>query len=298
MDAGGSDAGRADAGGVDAGEQPDAGSSDLGVQDLGFDAGQADQGQQDAGPSDAGAMDMGAPDAGGPSGCQVSVCMAGAFTREDAANPTFESICSMLPGIVEDCSGGQCYFMYAFSARDAALEGLISALDTNNDAQVDMLDDDCEVNLLGYSWGGVNTTLMAEAFLSDPRVAPSRAVIDRMVALDPFSPLAGDTVEIVAGVQRYWSYRHTSSPSNDCSSGAPLGPYRGLPPLCDSSAQCTDYDYSLTPGASFMGFGGTYSGAQIGHCTIVDASGPAIVHNLTTGTDFPGAPTSVPVGGL
>ena len=285
---------------LDMGEPSDAGAPDQGSMDTGaVDAGTPDAGTPDAGITDVGALDMGAPDQGTPDmgapvGCQVSVCMAGAFTREDAANPIFERTCAQLPGIVEDCAGGQCYSMFAFSAREAALEGLIAALDTNQDNLVDASDEACEINLLGYSWGGVNTTLLAGEFLADMRVAPARAVVDRMVALDPFSPLAGDSVEIVAGVQRFWSYRHTASPANDCSAGAPLGPYQGLPPLCAPSVQCTDYDYSLTPNTVFNG----YTGAQIGHCTIVEASDPAIFHNLTTGQDYADAPTSVPVGGL
>lgn len=292
-----------DAGPTDAADNPDTGQPDAGRADAtdpdagSLDAGAADTGAPDATPHDTGSLDAGAadsgpPDAGAPLTCVRTLCMAGAFTRSDGANPDFRDLCERRPGLVLD--GSETLFL--FSATDAAKDALINALDTNQDQRVDAQDMDCDVHLLGYSWGGVNTTNLGQAFVDDARVAPARAHIERMVVIDPYSPVAGRTIEVPAQVQQFWAYRHSISPAGDCSGAAPLGPYEGLPPLCAASSRCRDYDFSLAPSTVFTGLFSSWSGQQVGHCTVVDAAGPAVLHNLDTGLDFPSAPPSVPVG--
>lgn len=264
-----------DAGFVDSGVVPDAGFVDTGV------------------PEDAGFVDSGvSPDAGQVASCEVSLCMAGAFTRSDGANPWFEDLCAQLPGLVTD--GNQTMFL--FSARDGARDALIAALDDNGDGRVDAQDPECIIRLLGYSWGGVNTTVLGQEFVDDRRVAPERARIHEMYTVDPYAPTAGGTVEVPAEVDVYYELRHSSSPSDDCSAQAPLGPYEGLPPLCYPSTACFDHDYSLAPSLFFMGAQYSWRGDEVGHCGVVDVATPAILHMVRTGQPYPDLPPSVPVG--
>lgn len=278
------DAQAADAGRVDAGA-PDSG-------DTVLDSGAADAGNLDSGMPDVGARDTGPADAGPAPGCVRSLCMAGAFTRSDGANPDFRVLCERLPGLILDGAES----LFAFRGTDAALEALIQALDSNQDGQVDGQDEDCDLVLGGYSWGGVNITNLAQNFVEDGRVHSARAHVETMFVIDPYAPTAGRTIEVPAEVQQFWEYRHSISPSSDCSGGAPLGPYEGLPPLCAASSACQDYDYSLAPGQSFTGLTATRTGMQAGHCTVVDMASPAVLHNVMTGQAFGDAPPAVPVG--
>jgi hypothetical protein len=68
----------------------------------------------------------------------------------------------MLEGTIQDCSNGQCFSTFTFLETTAATSAFFDALDTNHDGRVD--------------------EAVAASFLSDQRVAPSRAHIDRMVA--------------------------------------------------------------------------------------------------------------------
>lgn len=290
-----------DLGSTDAGVAPDAGpdlgSADLGATDLGradlgaSDLGASDLGAADFGSPDAGSLDQGSPDVGTPASCVRSLCMAGAFTRTDGANPDFAALCERLPGLIRDGSET----LFTFSSTGGALDALVGALDTNADGRVDGSDEDCDVVLVGYSWGGVNTTHLGADFVADARVSAARAHVELMITLDPYSPIEGRNVDIDDGVQRYYEYRHSVSPSTDCSHTGPLGPYEGLPPICGGLTECTDYDYSLAPSERFSGDRRTWLGSQIGHCTVVDAATPAVLHNVQNRTAASGVPPTVQV---
>lgn len=229
-------------------------------------------------------------------GCRITVCLAGAMTREDGANPLFGELCRTLPGVLEDCAAGQepgsgaCYPMFDILGVDAALTALVAALDEDHDGDVDAADRACDVAIVGYSWGGVNSARLAAALLHDPRVAAARRTIKTVVAIDPFAPVRA--LDVPAGVERFFNYRHSSSPPNDCSRSVFLGPFCGFAPRCHASVSCADHDYSLAAAdARFNGL----AGAEVGHCTIVTAAGPAVQHNVATASGYAGAPPTVPV---
>jgi hypothetical protein len=289
-------------------EGPDATLADDAATTIGDAEPQRDASSLDAEPLDArpdanvedAEVEDAAPPPPPPPVRQVTLCMAGALTREDGGNPLVEALCNVLPNRLEDCGGARCYPMFAFASTNAAIDALVEALDDNGDGAVDAHDSPCEINLLGYSWGGVNVLSVAESFGSDPRVSTTRNRIDRVALLDAYSPLAGSDLAVPLNVARLWSYRHSVAPASDCSAAAPLGPYLGLPPRCDPSRSvCTDYDYSLAFAVGFTGLSGlSYRGDEVDHCYLPDAAGRAVFNNFTTGADDPQAPPSVPVAPL
>lgn len=222
-------------------------------------------------------------------GCYATVCFAGAVTRNDSVNPELAQVCGTLPGLVQACNGSTCFALFEMFELQAAHAALIAQLDANGDGRYDDQDPACEVRIVGYSWGGVNAVDLARAFIEDSRVAPSRKTVHKLIALDPYQPLA--SLRVVAGVQHFWEYRHSIAPAADCSRGAILGPYMGLAPSCHTSVQtCLDYDYSLAPGTVFGG----YPGNQVGHCTTVRAAREALIYNLASGQAFQTVPPTVP----
>lgn len=332
MDAGvGVDAGLTDAGAQDAGLPSDAG------QDLG-DGGLMDAGApMDAGPEDAGLMDAGMADAGltpyqcmnampcdsdaecgggtchfraatdangcctAPT-CSVTLCINGAGTRTGGGNGDFATVCDAVDGVIEDCGLSGCYG--AFSANYTgeptdALDALHAALDADQSGIVDSQDPPCAVTLVGYSWGGTNVVQVAENMVTDTRFSVERAVVNRMVLVDPYSPLVGSTNDVPVNVAESWTYRQSISTPDDCSVNVPLGPFNGLPPTCAMSSTCTDYDYSLSPNATFMDQSGLFTGfsergQQVGHCSIVRISAANVLANVL-GMDGPSLPATVPV---
>jgi len=221
--------------------------------------------------------------------CQVTICLAGAFTREDGGNPRFENICKDLPGILTDCDGKRCYPMFSMNGTSYAHKRLLAALDTNQDRKIDSRDQACTIALVGYSWGGINAIKLANLFLADSRVAPQRRKIDRVVVVAPYAPLVA--VKVKQGIKSFWEYRHSQTPTRDCSQSGLMGPYLGRVPTCHKSVVCKDYDYSLAPETQFD----RYLGREIGHCKILSAAKKAVTHNITTGTDYPQAIPQVPV---
>ena len=165
---------------------------------------------------------------------------------------------------------------------------LFNRLDTNNDGIVDGNDENCSVRIAGYSWGGLNSTHLAQMLASDADVAVTRRYVKALVALDPYQPL-GAVQSVPPNVERYVSFRHSQTPANDCSQSAPLGPYKGIAPTCTSSTNCTDYDFSRAPSTTFVGgaSGFNYLGNQIGHCEVPDAAFHAAIAALA-GTLLPG----------
>jgi hypothetical protein len=228
-----------------------------------------------------------------------TVCTTGAFSRAD--NPEFNAICDypeIASTVVQSCAGGACFNTFETFLVDAntIYAKLFSALDENHDGKYDDKDPACEVNLLGFSWGGVAAVQIAGALLADAKVAPSRRKVHRVVSLDPYQPvLAG--LQVPAGIDQFLSFRHSVSPQVDCSNDSALGPYKGLTPHCATSASCTDYDYSLAPNVEFPLLAGrTIKGSEVGHCDVPDLAHP-ILRALYQGQPLPAnaLPPTVPV---
>lgn len=191
-----------------------------------------------------------------PAPCDLTLCMAGAFTRTDGANPRLARMCQQAKRLVEDCTPRGCAPSFMFSAIESAHAALFSVLDQNGDGAVDAQDPKLRVCLVGYSWGGVNASLVAQRFVNDPKVAPARRAIAHLILIDPFAPMT-KAVSVPKGVAHAVNHRHSKAPPWDCSRNAPLGPYKGLPMRCAAGVKCEDVDHSQT--------------RQVGHCSIVTA---------------------------
>jgi pimeloyl-ACP methyl ester carboxylesterase len=168
-------------------------------------------------------------------------------------------------------------------------EAVFAALDTNADRVLDASDERCQLDVLGYSWGGVNAVDLARRMHADSRVGAPWAVT-RLVLLDAYQP--GAKLVIPPNVERVVSFRHSIAPANDCSRDAPFGPYLGLAPRCAAvpnavSAQlCEDFDFSLSAGR--------FRGGAVGHCDVPRAAQAAVVQVLRD-EPLTEAPPSVPV---
>lgn len=225
---------------------------------------------------------------------QVTMCLAGAELSEgsSAGNQGFEATCDRLPGVIRD-RDKSIFTSFLTSARSTLYPKLFAALDTNKDGQLNHQDRPAEVNLLGYSWGGVAATEVADALLKDPRVAPERREISKLVVVDPYQPLA--SVKVPAGVKTFREYRHSEAPKDDCSDDVPLGPFTGTRPECAVGVDCVDYDFSRSPDVKFEAEGGyTHHGRAIDHCTITNfTKGPIL--DLFQGAQPMNVPASVAI---
>ena len=207
--------------------------------------------------------------------CDVTVCLAGAGTPRSGGNPAFARLCAALPGIVPVCVEQTCTSTFKFTETNDALSAAIDVLDANDDGRLDEDDPPCRFNVVGYSWGAVNSIGLIRRFFDDDRVQSGRRVIDRLVVIDAYRPLG--KIIVPAGVSRVQSIRHSVSPDNDCSQGSPLGPYRGFVPRCDEANLCTDLDVSKTPDASYpTAHGRSVLGSEVGHCSIVRVATPMV----------------------
>jgi hypothetical protein len=164
----------------------------------------------------------------------------------------------------------------AFGALDesGAYKALFQTLDTNDDGAVDADDTPTLVHLVGFSWGGVNVTDIAERLRKDKHVAAGRKGVAAMVLLDPFQPQLW-SARIPANVARAWEYRQTETTSGDCSSTVSLGfGFNGLTPKAKSeSTACTYYDLD-----AFM--------TGVGHCDVPMRAKAAAIVNLTQYEDY------------
>lgn len=295
-DALGGDAGAdASMAGADGGSGTDGGSVGSGTDAGVADAGTA--GALDAGPLDAGVspVDAGRPDAGRPSRL-VTVCLTGAVDQTSGSNDYFSDICDELlaldAGVVKSCSGSTCYSSFATfpsDTADAVLEPVIAALDENHDGRVTAADGPTTLNVIGFSWGGVNAADLSSRVRADSRVAPA-AFTHRLIVMEAYQ-LGVSGVPVPQGVDGAWSFRRSVVPSTDCSSGAFLGPYVGVPIRCASSQRCFDYDFSLAPNTFFNGF----YGRDVGHCAVPRAAHPYVVDLALRGATSRTPPPSVPV---
>jgi hypothetical protein len=210
-----------------------------------------------------------------PEPCAVTVCMNGAGGDRHPGNQVINALCADLPGKVEDCSEAPCSSSFASfdgSRVELAVEEALSAAA-----------DGCTLSLVGYSWGAVNAVAVSEAL-------GARGVsVDRMVLVDPFSPVGPDPLIIPATVENTWLYRHSVAPADGCSNDRPLiGPYEGFSMVCDEATACVDYDYSLDE---------RYTG--IDHCEVPEVAFHAAFRNVTTGEtdDDPALPAGERLGG-
>ncbi len=292
--------------GVDAGTiVVDAGSSDLDSGQPPVDAGSnaVDAGQPpvDAGkPNDAGAIvivDAGVSDAGSPAACQLTICLTGA-TERGGSNTPFDSICDdpVIPGVISSCSGSTCFHTFntfLVNTKNTLYPPLFAALDTNHDNVVNAVDTLCDVNILGFSWGGYAGVELAGVLAADTRVAADRRGVARLFIIDPYQP--SKNISVPSNVRRFVEYRHSVVPSgSDCSKGAPLGPYKGLPPHCPAAQNCIDFDYSLAPTTSFPTRTGSLLGSEVGHCAVPEVAAPPILADFR-GEAFSPLPPTVPV---
>jgi hypothetical protein len=234
--------------------------------------------------------------------CEVTVCLTGAVAHSDGSNGHFRTLCELpaVLGRVENCRTQPCESTWTnfpnteVTTGSNSYQALFNALDSNADNLIDHLDTPCQLNVLGFSWGGVNASRLASTFLTDARVAPQRRRVERLILLAPYQPLVFN-VEIPSGVENTWVYRHSATPSfGDCSSSAVLGPYLGVPPRCAVGQACADYDYSLAPNTWFQGLVYGSYGSDVGHCDLPNIATPAVLANLTD-TPAPQLPPTRPV---
>ncbi len=218
--------------------------------------------------------------------CVITMCLTGAMNHETPSNHHFRSLCAddRLEGLVQDCGPGGCrdtFDSFLQFPRLTVYPALIEALDGNKDGRISDEDPVCEVNLIGFSWGGVNVLSIADHLSKDQRVPETHKAVRRAVLLDAFQPLSQDRMYVPDNVDRVLSVRHSEAPRHDCSSRAPLGPYLGLAPICETSANCKDYDYSQAPFEAFTGSdGGLLLGRDIGHCDLPYVAHDAVIDFL------------------
>ncbi len=164
----------------------------------------------------------------------------------------------------------------AFGALDqnGAYDALLVELDDSGDGLFDYRDTPARIHLVGFSWGGINVTDIAERLRKEPRIAASRRGISSMVLLDPFQPQVSRAV-IPSNVFRAWEYRQTDTTAGDCSTSASLGfGFNGHRPKAKSENTACSY-YNLDEIQN-----------DVGHCDVPVVARKAALHNLLTLTDY------------
>lgn len=163
----------------------------------------------------------------------------------------------------------------AFGAldEDGAYDALFAALDTNHNGIVSTKDEPAQVYLVGFSWGGINVTDIAERLRKDDRVTSARRGVAGLVLLDAFQPQIS-RARIPSNVGRAWVYRQTDTTAGDCSINASLGfGFNGHRALAKSDETiCSEYDVDEL--------------AAVGHCDMPVFARKAALENLTKGRDY------------
>jgi pimeloyl-ACP methyl ester carboxylesterase len=224
--------------------------------------------------------------------CAVTLCLTGALDQTSGSNGGFERLCRRdeLEGVVEDCDTETCYRTHDSFLKDpasAVYPKLFAALDANADGAVDASDPFCDVNLLGFSWGGVNAIEVARALNADARVAPAQRRVARLLLMDPYQPMAGGKMRVPVNVARTVVWRHSVADPGDCSRVAPLGPYTGMAAVCETSQVCLDVDYSRAPAADSLPLSWRrHRGRNVGHCAVPRVATPDVLEELTGGDPF------------
>lgn len=214
-----------------------------------------------------------------PPGCEISVCLAGAWTLENGGNPDLLAMCEQLPGLVRDCRGRTCHAAFNMHRADQASDAVFAALDTDADKRLTHADGTCSVTVVGFSWGGIGA---ARAFDWTERddIEPSRRVIDRLYLIEPFRWPRPQTVVIPNNVETAKVFRRSVVGDGDCSQRSLFGPYIGVAPTCDQ-AECTDVDFSRWGRTHFLlPNSEPVSGSRAGHCWAVNFSAPIILAEI------------------
>lgn len=164
----------------------------------------------------------------------------------------------------------------AFGALDenGAYAALFDEIDEDGDGVVDSEDSPFAVHLVGFSWGGINVTDIADRLRRDDRVPPARRGVSAMVLLDPFQPQRS-RAPVPSNVFRAWEYQQTETTDGDCSSDISFGlGFNGLRPLARSEkTACTYYDLD-----EFAG--------EVGHCDVPSTAKKAALVNLLERKDY------------
>ena len=211
--------------------------------------------------------------------CTITLCLTGAMNHQTPSNTFFREMCEdpRIEGVHFDCHGEVCNSTFDSFLQFPLLTvypALTDALDRNGDGRVDGQDPVCHVNLIGFSWGGVNALSVAGHLNRDQSIPKSHRRVRHAVLLDAFQPLSAGRMTVPENVDSVLSMRHSIAPDDDCSRGAPLGPYLGFAPRCGSGQDCQDYDYSLAPETLFRDARGwSVWGDGIGHCHV-----PGVAH--------------------
>lgn len=215
--------------------------------------------------------------------CAISLCLTGAMNHETPSNQHFRHLCAnpRIPGLIRDCFNGECNQTFDSFLQFPLLTvypALFNALDRTGDGRIDEDDPVCEVNLIGFSWGGVNAVSIAGHLARDPRIPETHRRVSNLVLLDAYQPFSAGRMQVPESVERVLSIRHSRAPQHDCSKEAPLGPYLGLAPHCTEASDCEDYDYSTSPYDRFVGSdGNTVYGDRVGHCEVPYVAEAAVV---------------------
>jgi hypothetical protein len=218
--------------------------------------------------------------------CQRTLCIAGPGEPTSEPNIDLAELCRQMPGVVRRCEGETCRSAWQTEDWRAGLDGLITSLDLDASGKVDAGDPLCTINVAGWSTGAaILAGPMIEALASDPRMAPERAIIERMVLVAPWQSGAGPTFAIPESVRNAWIYRNSVAPTHDCSRAWDGGPWISPKPECGPQTTCWDYDYSFEPQLAFVSRRGARSGAEIGHCNMMAAVAKVAPDNLARGTE-------------
>ncbi len=207
-----------------------------------------------------------------PTDCQISLCLTGAINQRSGSNASFQAMCDLEPitGLVRDCRERTCYSAFdSFSnpSGDRIYPELFDVLDSNGDARIDGADERCQINLIGFSWGGVTAIKLSELLAEDERVARDRRHIERMLLLDPYRP--STQLVIPENVNKVRVWRQSESPKTDCSRFSPGGPYAGLKPDCSKVNDCLDVNISTLDQSIESGLKDVrIAPRDVGHCDV------------------------------
>ena len=213
---------------------------------------------------------------GGPT--PRTVCFAGRTFGDVMTSGGIAEIgrlCKAMPNVIRDVPGGR-DAPYDFFQWDSNLahemDAIVTALDTNHDGQVTSADAAVTLTVVGYSWGGYNAVDFINAVASDRRFGADRKQVAKFFALDAFRTdyliVPRARMDVPANVQKFYSFRHTVAPADDCSIilGGLLGPFTGRVPYCTGSTECHDYDFSRADATK-----------NVDHCAVPDAAHDDVV---------------------
>ncbi len=205
---------------------------------------------------------------------RVLLCEQGLSDRTTGWDKGLFALCDAVAAkgfeLVKDGS----YSAFGALNENGAYSALFKKLDTNGDGRVDGKDTPTKIHLVGFSWGGINVTDIADRLRKDSRIAQDRRTVTAMVLLDPYQPLSFHA-NIPSNVEYAWEYRQSNTTDGDCSSTVSLGlGFNGKTPEAKSwNTWCSVYDLD-----SFMN--------GVGHCDVPSRAKDAAITNLTKLEDY------------